>query len=100
MVDLVKMKALIWSGEELGAKFEEVDIPADMVEKANTYREQLIDAIIDQASAGAGRAALCPCYLFTCRRAVLRCSWRCVTTVLFLRSFVLVLGATSHWQSS
>jgi hypothetical protein len=29
MVDLVKMKALIWSGEELGAKFDEVDIPAD-----------------------------------------------------------------------
>ena len=33
MVDLVKMKALVWGGEELGAKFDEIDIPADMVEQ-------------------------------------------------------------------
>src|ERR1700754_2102117 len=34
MVDLVKMKALIWSGEELGAKFDEVEIPAEYQAKA------------------------------------------------------------------
>ena len=34
LVDLVKMKALIWRDEELGAKWDEVDIPADMVDQA------------------------------------------------------------------
>lgn len=47
IVDLVKMKALIWSGEELGAKFDEVDIPADMQELADEYREKLIDAVVE-----------------------------------------------------
>jgi elongation factor G len=47
MVDLVKMKALIWSGEELGAKFDEVDIPADLVDLSNEYREKLIDSVVE-----------------------------------------------------
>lgn len=33
MIDLVKMKAIVWNGEELGAKFEELEIPADMQDK-------------------------------------------------------------------
>ena len=37
VVDLVKMKALIWKGEDLGAKFDEVEIPADLLEKAKEY---------------------------------------------------------------
>ncbi|MBI5090199.1 MAG: elongation factor G, partial [Actinobacteria bacterium] len=45
LVDLVKMKALIWHDEELGAKWDEVDIPADMVDQANEYREQLLETI-------------------------------------------------------
>ena len=45
LVDLVKMKALIWHDEELGAKWDEVDIPADMVEQAAEYREQLLETI-------------------------------------------------------
>jgi elongation factor G len=45
LVDLVKMKALIWRDEELGAKWDEVDIPADMVEQADEYREQLLETI-------------------------------------------------------
>jgi elongation factor G len=35
LIDLVKMKALIWRDEELGAKWDEVDIPADMIDEAN-----------------------------------------------------------------
>jgi elongation factor G len=54
MVDLVKMKALIWSGEELGAKFDEVDIPADMVDLANEYREKLIDSVVELDDAVSG----------------------------------------------
>jgi elongation factor G len=45
LIDLVKMKALIWHDEELGAKWDEVDIPADMVDEANSYREQLLETI-------------------------------------------------------
>jgi len=48
LVDLVKMKALIWRDEELGAKWDEVDIPADMVEQANEYREQMMETIATQ----------------------------------------------------
>ena len=35
LVDLVKMKALVWHDEELGAKWDEVEIPADMVDQAS-----------------------------------------------------------------
>jgi len=45
LIDLVKMKALIWRDEELGAKWDEVDIPADMVDEANQYREELLETI-------------------------------------------------------
>ena len=45
LIDLVKMKALIWRDEELGAKWDEVDIPADQVDEANSYRELLLETI-------------------------------------------------------
>jgi elongation factor G len=45
LVDLVKMKALIWQDEELGAKWDEVEIPAHMVDSANEYRERMMDTI-------------------------------------------------------
>jgi len=45
LIDLVKMKALIWRDEELGAKWDEVDIPADMADQAAEYRELLLETI-------------------------------------------------------
>ena len=45
IVDLVTMKAWIWQGEDLGANWDVVDIPADMVELADEYRQDLIDVI-------------------------------------------------------
>ena len=45
IVDLVKMKAVIWRDETLGAEFDVVDIPADLLEKAKVYREQMIEAV-------------------------------------------------------
>src|SRR3989338_8188156 len=45
LVDLVKMKALIWIGDDLGAHFDELDIPADMVEISAKYRTQLIEKL-------------------------------------------------------
>jgi elongation factor G len=45
IIDLVTMKAWIWQGEDLGANWEVVDIPADMQELADQYRQDLIDVI-------------------------------------------------------
>ncbi len=44
VVDLVTMTARIWRDETLGAKFDDVEIPADLLEKAKEYREKLIEA--------------------------------------------------------
>src|SRR5579863_4700492 len=46
-IDLVTMKARIWRDETLGAEFDEVEIPADLLEKAKSYREQMIEAIAE-----------------------------------------------------
>ncbi|WP_457592069.1 elongation factor G [Hydrogenimonas sp.] len=47
VVDLVEMKAIIWEEEGFGQKFEVTDIPADLVEKAEEYREKLIEAVAE-----------------------------------------------------
>src|SRR6185312_8332433 len=47
LVDLVRMKGVIWEDEALGANYKDIDIPADMVEKANEYREKLIEAAVE-----------------------------------------------------
>ncbi|MFC2249564.1 elongation factor G [Labrys portucalensis] len=48
VIDLVRMKAVIWSGESLGAEFDaNLPIPEDMVEKANEYRNMLIEAAVE-----------------------------------------------------
>ncbi len=44
VVDLVTMKARLWRDETLGAKYDDVEIPADLLEKAKEYREKLIEA--------------------------------------------------------
>ncbi len=47
VVDLVTMKARIWLEETLGAKFEDVEIPADLVELAQQYRDEMIEAVAE-----------------------------------------------------
>ena len=44
IIDLVTMKARIWRDETLGAKYDDVEIPAELLEKAKDYREKLIEA--------------------------------------------------------
>lgn len=51
VVDLLKMKALIWEDDALGANFSEQEIPADLVEQAKEWRAKLIDTVIDQDDA-------------------------------------------------
>ncbi|RVT95344.1 elongation factor G [Rhodovarius crocodyli] len=46
IVDLVEMNAVVWQGDELGAKFDIVEIPADMKEKAQEWREKMLDAVV------------------------------------------------------
>ncbi|MDO8757140.1 MAG: elongation factor G, partial [Elusimicrobiota bacterium] len=47
MIDLVKMKALIWKGEELGAEWDEVEIPADMKEQAEKAHAVMVEKIVE-----------------------------------------------------
>jgi len=47
VVDLIKMKALVWQNEELGAKWDVLDIPADLVDKAKEYRNKLIELAVE-----------------------------------------------------
>ena len=51
IVDLLKMKAIIWDGEALGATFKETEIPADLVEKAKQYREKLVEKAVEMDDA-------------------------------------------------
>ncbi|MDP2077422.1 MAG: GTP-binding protein, partial [Sulfuricurvum sp.] len=45
IVDLVKMKAILWDDDAaMGSNYHEAEIPADMVEKANQYRAQMMEA--------------------------------------------------------
>jgi len=47
LVDLIEMKALIWRGEELGAKWDVVDIPEEMKAQAGEYREKMVEKIVE-----------------------------------------------------
>ena len=47
LIDLVRMKGVIWNDESLGAKYDDIDIPADMLDQANEYREKLIEAAVE-----------------------------------------------------
>ena len=44
LVDLVKMKAIYWEEENMGVRFQEKDIPDDMLELCQDYREQMLEA--------------------------------------------------------
>ena len=45
VVDLVTMKALVWRNEDLGAEWDVVDIPAELADKAETYRNALLETV-------------------------------------------------------
>ncbi len=48
VVDLLKMKAIIWDSDNLGATFKETDIPADLLEKAKEYRMKMVEMAVEQ----------------------------------------------------
>jgi elongation factor G len=45
VIDLVRMKAVVWSDESLGADYHEEDIPAELLDEAVEYREKMIEEI-------------------------------------------------------
>ncbi|HWK90673.1 MAG TPA: elongation factor G [Luteimicrobium sp.] len=48
VVDLVEMRALVWRGEtQMGAKYDIEEIPADLAEKAEQYRSELLEAVAE-----------------------------------------------------
>ncbi len=51
VIDLVKMKALVWRDESLGALWDEVEIPADMQEKAADYRKRMLETAVEMDDA-------------------------------------------------
>ncbi|PPR48067.1 MAG: Elongation factor G, partial [Alphaproteobacteria bacterium MarineAlpha5_Bin8] len=48
VVDLVLQKGIVWKDEKLGAEFEIVDIPEDLVDQAKEYREKLIEKAVEE----------------------------------------------------
>jgi len=47
LIDLVKMKAVVWKDETMGADFTYEEIPADLKDKANEYRALLVEAAVE-----------------------------------------------------
>ena len=51
VVDLIKMKAIIWNEEDLGMTYEELDIPEDLKKDADSWREKLLEAVAESDEA-------------------------------------------------
>jgi len=47
IIDLFEMKAIIWNEETLGAEFETEDIPEELKKKANAFRNQMVETIVE-----------------------------------------------------
>ena len=47
VVDLIKMTAYVWEGEDKGATFTEKPIPEDLIDKANELRGEMIEAAVE-----------------------------------------------------
>jgi len=45
VVDLVEMRGIVWRDETMGAKYDVIEIPADLKDKAKEYRDHMIEAI-------------------------------------------------------
>jgi len=47
VIDLIRMKAVVWAEESLGAKYVDEEIPADLLGQAKEYREAMIEAAVE-----------------------------------------------------
>jgi elongation factor G len=55
VIDLLKMKAIIWEGDDKGAKFREDEIPADLADKAAEYRAAMVEAAVEMDDDAMGK---------------------------------------------
>ncbi len=51
VVDLITMKGIIWNDDDMGMTWEEIDIPADLVDEAQEWRDKLIEAVAESDEA-------------------------------------------------
>jgi elongation factor G len=51
VVDLIRMKAVVWKDEAMGAEYEIQEIPAELAEQAAEYREKLVELAVEQDDA-------------------------------------------------
>jgi len=47
IVDLVRMKGVVWDEDTLGASFRDIEIPADLADKAKEYRDKLVEMAVE-----------------------------------------------------
>jgi elongation factor G len=47
VIDLIRMVGVVWDDETLGAKYHDIDIPAELAEQAKEYREKLVEAAVE-----------------------------------------------------
>src|SRR6188508_2585426 len=47
IIDLIRMKAVVWDDESLGAKFHDEEIPGELLDQANKYREMLVEQAVE-----------------------------------------------------
>jgi elongation factor G len=47
LIDLLKMKAILWDGDGKDAKYAEFDIPEDLLDKAQEFRSKMIEAAVE-----------------------------------------------------
>src|ERR1700722_13018012 len=47
LIDLVRMVGVVWDEETLGAKYQDIEIPAELAEQAREYREKLVEAAVE-----------------------------------------------------
>ncbi len=48
IIDIVKMKAIVWDGDEKDSKYSDIEIPAEYVDKAKQYRAELLDIVASE----------------------------------------------------
>src|SRR4029079_16752552 len=51
IIDLIRRKGVVWEAESLGAKFHDIDIPANLAKQADEYRHKLIEQAVEQDEA-------------------------------------------------
>ena len=47
IIDLVRMVGVVWDEETLGAKYHDIEIPAELADQAKEYREKLVEAAVE-----------------------------------------------------